>query len=54
MVASCDHDRSKVQQGGDGIKDTSGKVDLGKEWEHPSSDTVRTKGDKMEVKKVVF
>lgn len=56
MLASCDHDMSKVQQeeGGDGIKDTSGKVDLGKEWEHLSPSMVRKKENKMEVKKEVF
>ena len=56
MLASCDHDMNKVQQEerGDGIKDTIGKVDLGKEWEHLSPSMVRKKGNKMEVKKAVF
>ena len=52
---SCDHDVSKVlPEKGDGLKDTSGKADLRKEWRQSSLNMVRKKGNQMEVNKVVF
>lgn len=55
MLVSCDHDMSKVQQEEGGVgSHTSGKVGLGKEQEHLSSNMVRKKGNTMVMKKVAF
>ena len=51
---SCDHVSKVFPKEGDGPNDTSGKVDLRKEWKQLSPNMVRKKGNQMEVNKVVF
>ena len=55
MLVSGDHGVSRVlPEEGDGFSDTSGEVDLRKEWEQLSPNMARKKGNQMEVNEVVF